>query len=202
MHKLQKTKLIQIIIKKWISCPANILSTTIPNHLDSKEPDPIPPSHSAPFARRMEDPNPNTILILFARHRMKTVELLVPFYKTLNAIIAVIKDIFLPIAQTRSVFFEINMDTLCQDAPRIPKKWLTDFWTNAIKITKEGEKMFFKDRFRLLQLQLHLHPPFRQCLKMHLLCQRSQSKQMRLPQWWVIQPLPKLQHHWQFPRKR
>jgi hypothetical protein len=70
----------------------------------------------------MEDLNPNTIPILFVRHPTKTVELLVPFYKTLNAITAEIRDIFLPIAQTRGAFIAINMDTRFHDALQNPKK--------------------------------------------------------------------------------
>jgi len=38
------------------------------------------PHHSALFARRMEDQNPSTILILSARRLMKTVQLHAPSY--------------------------------------------------------------------------------------------------------------------------
>jgi len=38
------------------------------------------PHHSALFARRTEDPNPSTILILSARRLMKTVQLHAPSY--------------------------------------------------------------------------------------------------------------------------
>jgi hypothetical protein len=53
---------------------------------------------------------------------MKTVQLLVPFYKAWNAIIVAIRDILRPNAQIRDVFIAINLDTRFPDALQGPKK--------------------------------------------------------------------------------
>ena len=88
---------------------------------------------SAPFARRTEDPNPNTIRILFAKLRTKTVRLPAPSFSVWNAIIVAKKDTLLQSALTRSVSIAMKPDIPFPGVQRHPKKSLTNSWTKDTK---------------------------------------------------------------------